>query len=140
MHVEHSAKGGISFAVDEATVANFPVRHGVREQRTRNSRRIFEVPPRSRSGPFPLDGIAVRVLWFQSLGPIPARGAANPPLRLSDFRRAPSRWYRGSLPRPLQHKLELNERRYYVQVWIGPKASAHQRSVLTRVVASISAR
>src|SRR5689334_6732427 len=45
MRVEHSAARGMSFAVSEATVANFPLRHGVRRHTTPNSLTIREVPP-----------------------------------------------------------------------------------------------
>jgi hypothetical protein len=140
MHVEHSAAGGISFAVSEATVANFPLRHGVRRHTTPTSLTIHEVPPRAARGGFPADGIAVRVLWVEGLGPIPRSGARRPPLRLSSFRRAAAKWYPGTQPRPLQQKLELNGRTYYVQAWIGPNTLAWQRSSLAQIVASISSR
>jgi hypothetical protein len=141
MYLEHSTGGGISFGVDEATVANFRVQPGVREHLTPNGRQIFEVPPQKHlGGRFPADGIAVRVLWFQSLGPISPKGATHPPLRLSSFNRAAWRWYPDTRPRPLQEKLALNRRTYYVQVWTGPGAAARQRSLLAQIVASISAR
>ena len=140
MHVEHSAAGGISFAVSEATVANFAVRHGVRRHTTPTSLTIHEVPPRAQRGGFPADGIAVRVLWLETLGRIPRSGAKRPPLRLSSFQRAAANWYPGTQPRPLQQKLELNGRTYYVQAWIGPNTSARQRSLLAQIVASISSR
>jgi hypothetical protein len=139
MYVEHSTGGGISFGVDEATIASFTVRHGVREHHTPNELSIFEVPPQSRSGRFPTHGVAVRVLWLQGLGPTPKAGAIPPPLRLSTFGRAPWRWYSGTRPRPLQQKLEVNRRVFYVQVWAGRSASARQRSLLSQIVASISA-
>jgi hypothetical protein len=140
MHVEHSAGWGISFAVSEATVANFPLRHGVQRHKTPTSLTIREVPPLALHGGFPAHGIAVRVLWLQTLGPIPHSGARHPPLRLSMFHRADGNWYLGTRPRPLQQKLELDGRTYYVQVWMGRSASARQRSLLTRIVASISSR
>jgi len=139
MYVEHSTGGGISFGVDETTVANFKVRSGVREHRSPNESSIFEVPPQSQSGRFPTRGIALRVLWLQSLGPIPPSGAIRPPLRLSRFGHASWRWYSGTRPRPLQQKLEANHRTFYVQVWTGHGASARQRSLLSQIVASISA-
>jgi hypothetical protein len=139
MYVEHSTGGGISFGVDEATVANFKVRSGVREHHAPNELSIFEVPPQSQSGRFPTRGIAVRVLWLQSLGPIPPSGAIRPPLRLSRFGHASWRWYSGTRPRPLQQKLVVNRRVFYVQVWTGHRASARQRSLLSQIVASISA-
>lgn len=138
MHVEHSAAGGMSFAVSEATVANFPLRHGVRRHRTPSSLSIREVPPSAVRGGFPGRGIAVRVLWLQTLGPIPRSGARRPPLRLSTFHRAGGNWYLGTRPRPLQQKLELDGRTYDVQVWTGRNASARQRSLLAQIVASIS--
>jgi hypothetical protein len=138
MHVEHAAANGMSFAVSEATVANFPLRHGVRRHQTPTSLTIREVPPRARRGGFPAHGIAVRVLWLQTLGPIPPSGARQPPLRLSTFHRAGGNWYLGTRPRPLQQKLELAGRTYYVQVWIGRNASARQRSLLAQIVSSIS--
>lgn len=140
MHVEHSAAGGISFAVSEATVANFPLRHGVQRHQTPTSLTIREVPPRALHGSFPAHGIAVRVLWLQTLGPIPSSGATHPPLRLNTFQRAGGNWYSGTRPRPLQQKLALKGRTYYVQVWLGPKASAGQHSRLEQIVASISSR
>src|SRR5436853_69340 len=66
--------------------------------------------------------------------------AKRPPLRLSSFQRAAANWYPGTQPRPLQQKLELNGRTYYVQAWIGPNTSARQRSLLAQIVASISSR
>jgi hypothetical protein len=140
MYVEHSTGGGISFGVDEATVASFKVRSGVREHRAPNELSIFEVPPQSQLGRFPTRGIAVRVLWLQSLGrPIPASGGIRPPLRLSRFGHASWRWYSGTRPRPLQQTLVVNRRVFYVQVWTGQRAPARQRSLLAQIVASISA-
>jgi hypothetical protein len=140
MRVEHSAAGGMSFAVSEATVANFPLQHGVRRHKTPNSLTIRSVPPRTLHGVFPAHGIAVRVLWLRTLGPIPPSGASRPPLRLSTFHRAGGNWYLGTRPRPLQQKLELDGRTYYVQVWTGRDASPQQRSLLSQIVASIASR
>jgi hypothetical protein len=139
MYIEHSSGGAISFGVDEATVASFRVRSGVREHHGRNETSIFAVPPQSRSGSFPTRGIAVRVLWLQDLGPIPTSGAIRPPLRLSMFGHASWRWYSGTRPRPVQQKLEVGRRTFYVQVWTGPSASERQRSLLSQIVASIRA-
>jgi hypothetical protein len=138
MRLEHSAASGISFAVSEATVASFPIRHGVRRHATPSSLTIRVVPPRSRLGRFPARGIAVRVLWLLSLGRIPGPAATQLPLRLSSFRRTHGDWYPGTRPRPLQHVFVANRRRYLVQVWIGPKASARSRTLLARIVASLS--
>ena len=140
MHVEHSAAAGISFAVSEATVANFSLRHGVRRHKKPTSLSISTLPPRAIHGGFPARGIAVRVLWLHTLGPIPPSGARHPPLQLNTFQRADGSWYSGTRPRPLQQKLALDGRTYYVQVWLGPNASAPQRSRLTRIVAAISSR
>jgi hypothetical protein len=41
-------------------------------------------------------------------------------------------------PRPLQHVVRSKGQMYFVQVWIGPRASKHQRALLARMIASIS--
>jgi hypothetical protein len=107
MHVEHSAAGGISFGVDEATFASFHSRHGVQRHQTPRMESIREVPPRGRLGHFPAHGIAVRVLWLFSLGGVPA-GTTRLPLRLPSFRDPGPDWYSGTHPRPLQHVLVAN--------------------------------
>ena len=141
IHFEHSAAGGISFAVNEATFASFGSRHGVQRRVKPNSETIRELPPRSAVGGFPANGIAVRVLWLQTLHRTPP-GTTHLPLRLSSFRVGGllRDWYPGTHPRPLQHVLLSKGQIYYVQVWIGPKASAHQRAMLAHMIASISVR
>lgn len=141
MHFEHAAASGISFGVNESTFANFRSLHGVQRRVTPNSETIRERPPRDRHGRFPAHGIAVRVLWLETLPGMPA-GETRLPLRLSSFRAggALRQWYPGTHPRPLQHILLAKRQRYFVQVWIGHKASAHQRALLARVIASISVR
>ena len=141
IHVDHAAAGGISFAVNEATFASFRSRHGVQRRVTPNSETIRELPPRSAVGSFPANGIAVRVLWLQTLHRTPP-GTTRLPLRLSTFRVGGSLrdWYPGTHPRPLQHVLLSKGQSYHVQVWIGPKASAHQHALLARMIASISVR
>lgn len=140
MHVEHSAASGISFGVNETTFANFRSRHGVQRRTTPTMETIREVPPRNRLGSFPAQGIAVRVV--ASYGP-PIRiapGVTRLPLRLSSFRAGGllRDWYPGTRPRPLQHVLLSKGQRYFIQVWIGPRTSARQRALLTRMIASIS--
>jgi hypothetical protein len=141
MHVEHAAASGISFGVNEATFASFRSRHGVQRRVTPNSETIRELPPRSGVGSFPAHGIAVRVLWLETLAGIPS-AESRLPLRLSSFKVGGllRQWYPGTHPRPLQHVLQSKGQRYFIQVWIGPKASAQQRALLARMIASISVR
>jgi hypothetical protein len=141
IHSEHSAAGGISFAVNETTFANFRLGHGVQRRTTPRSETIREVPPRTRLGKFPAAGVAVRVLWLQTLHRTPP-GATRLPLRLSSFRVGGllRDWYPGTQPRPLQHVLRSKGQSYFVQAWIGPKASAHQRALLAHMIASLSVR
>jgi hypothetical protein len=144
MHVEHSAGSGISYGVDEVTFASFHSRHGVLVHRMQNGETIRTVSARALSGSFPARGIAVRVLW--QAGPsFVQQPATQLPLRLSSFRPADSflfyDFYPGTRPRPLQHLLVSNwGQRYFVQVWIGPRASARQRALLGRIVSSIAVR
>ena len=140
MNVEHGAASGISFAIDEATFSSFRSRHGVLRRTTPGSETIRWVSPRNHSGQFPAHGVAVRVLWLGGLVGIPSVETSLP-LRLSSFRihgRPFRDWYPGTHPRPLQHLLLSNHQRYFVQVWIGPKASEHQRALVAAMVASIS--
>jgi hypothetical protein len=143
MYVEHASAGGISYAVDEVTVGSFMSRPGVQHrERSPQGETIRPVPPRARLGEFPADGIAVRVLWLLTLGR-PEQGATQLPLQLSSFSTGGlfRNWYPGTHPRPLQHVLVSKwQQRYFVQVWIGSKASALQRALVGRIVASIAVR
>jgi hypothetical protein len=139
MYVEHASAGGISYGIDEVTLANFRSRPGVVRHRFRHGETTRAVPPRAKDG-FPARGIAVRVLRLNTSDPIPP-GATPLPLRLSSFQAGGpfSDWYPGTHPRPLQHLLQSKwQQSYFVQVWIGSKTSARQRALLARMVASIS--
>jgi hypothetical protein len=142
MHVEHSAGSGISYAVDEVTFASFRSRHGVLVHRTQDGETIRTVAAGALSGRFPPRGIAVRVFWQAGLGFVQQQ-PTHLPLRLSSFRPTGSfrfyDFYAGTHPHPLQHLLVSRWRqRYFVQVWIGPKASARQRALAGRIVSSIA--
>jgi hypothetical protein len=144
MRVEHASGSGVSYAVDEVTLASFRSSPGVLVRSFQDGESIRTVPARALSGPFPARGIAVRVLWQAGPGFVEQQ-ATQLPLRLSSFRPADSfrfyDFYPGTHPRPLQHLLVSKWRqRYFVQVWIGPKASARQRALLGRIVSSITVR
>jgi hypothetical protein len=144
MHVEHSAGSGISYGVDEVTFASFRSNHGVVVRSFMDGESIRTVPARALHGGFPAGGIAVRVLWQAGPGFV-QDPATRLPLRLSSFRPTGSfrfyDFYAGTHPRPLQHLLVSKwHQRYFVQVWIGPKASARQRALLGRIVSSIAVR
>lgn len=145
MHVEHSSGNGISYGVDEVTFASFRPRHGVLVRNIPDGESIRTVPARALSGTFPARGIAVRVLWQAGPGLV-QQHVTHLPLRLSSFRPASSfrfyDFYAGTRPQPLQHLLQAKNwgQRYFVQVWIGPKASARQRALLGRIVSSIAVR
>jgi|SRR5579862_7613761 len=139
MHVEHASGSGISYAVHEVTFSSFRSRPGVVVREIPDGETIGPVPPLARLGGFPARGIAARVMWFAGPGPIEG-GATRLPLRLSSFRTGGRMgdMYSGTHPRPLQHLVLSKDARYIVQVWIGPKVSAHQRALLKRMVASIA--
>jgi len=144
MHVEHSAGAGVSYGVDEVTFASFRSRHGVLVHSFSDGESIRTVPARALSGGFPANGIAVRVLWQAGPGFVQQQ-ATKLPLRLSRFRPTGSfqfyGFYPGTHPRPVQHLLVSRwHRMYFVQVWIGAKASARQRALLGRMVSSIAVR
>lgn len=144
MSVEHASASGISYAIDEVTFSSFKSRPGVLQRNTSGGETIRPMPPRAQGGSFPTDGIAVRVLSEQSLGH-PTQPATQLPLQLSSFRtggRMFSGWYPGTYPRPLQHLLVWKSQWAFVrvQVWIGPKASAGERALVERIVASIAVR
>jgi hypothetical protein len=141
IYIEHASAGGISYGIDEVTLANFHSRPGVEQHRVPNGQTTSAVPPRAGAG-FPAHGIAVRVLRFNVSDPQPP-AAARLPLRLSRFEAGGpfGAWYPGTRPRPLQHLLMSKPHQtYFVQVWIGPKTSARQRALAARMVASISVR
>jgi hypothetical protein len=100
---------------------------------------IREVPPRTKSGLFPANAVAVRVLFEQTLHGIQT-GTTRLPLRLSQFDTVPPDWYAGTEPRPLQHSLLAKGQSYIVQVWIGHGASAQQRALVDRMLASLAVR
>ena len=139
MHVEHASANGMSYAVDEVTFSSFRSRHGVLRREFPSGETTRTVPPRARVGGFPARGIAVRILWLVAGLYVPAGRTTQLPLKLSSFRTGGSEggMYPGTRPRPLQHLLYSRQGRYFVQVWIGPKASARQRSLLGRMIASI---
>jgi hypothetical protein len=139
MHVEHASASGVSYAVNEVTFSSFRSQPGVVVREFSDGESIRPVPPRARLGEFPARGIAARIIWFAGPGPIEG-GATRLPLQLKSFRTGGlmGRMYPGTHPRPLQHLLLAKSARYLVQVWIGPKASARQRALLTRMVASIA--
>lgn len=141
MYVEHASAGGISYGVDEVTFASFRSRHGVQRRTGPQGETIRPMPPHARRGIFLAGGIAVRVLWLFSLGGFPPQTATPLPLQLSSFRAGGAfrDWYSGTFPRPRQHFLVSQwGKRYFVQVWTGPNASARQRALVARMVASIS--
>lgn len=139
IYIEHASAGGISYGIDEVTLANFRSRPGVERHRLPHGETTRAVPPRVKDA-FPARGIAVRVLRLNPSDPVPP-GATRLPLLLSSFQAGGpfSDWYPGTHPRPLQHLLLSKwHQSFFVQVWIGPKTSIRQRALLARMVASIS--
>jgi hypothetical protein len=136
IHVEQDEFFGKSWAVDETTFSSFRSRRGVHIAAS-----VRELPPRIGHRRFPADGIALRVdvpWWCCGFAAKDTRF----PLRLSSFRSAdrPRDWYSDTHPRPLYHVVFSKGHRYVVTAWIGQKASARQRAVLARMIASVSFR
>jgi hypothetical protein len=141
MHVEHAGASGISYYIDEVTFSTFHSLPGVLRSVGSQGETIRPMPPRISPETFPAHGIALRVLRLETLR-VFQQPATLLPLHLSSFRaggRPFGDWYPGTHPRPLQHFLvSKSGQRFFVQVWIGPKASARQRARLARIVASLA--
>ena len=139
LHVERSGADGFGYGAHETTFSSFAASHGVRARISPRMQSIRLMPPRARSGRFPAEGIALRVLYQWSH--VPVRPGFRPagtrlPLSLSQFHDAPRSWYGD--PRPLWHSLTANGQSYQILVWIGKRASTKQRLLVESMLASLS--
>ena len=142
MHVEHAAAASPGrYSVDETTFASFRSKRGVRKTVSPGGLSIVQLPPRGKSGRFPSDGIALRVVLQQSHAPFLSHPAATRlPLDLSSFTEVPRTYWPSTGPRAVQHSLYAKGQSYLVQVWIGREASSQQRALVDRMLATLSVR
>jgi hypothetical protein len=129
-HLEHSSTQGGHVDFDEVTVGSFPMRSAI--HKSKYSTQVLL--PRTSSGSFPSDGVALRVLREYG-GPFELLPSTESrfPLRLSSFHRSTS------YSRPaLERRVVADGADYWLEAWIGPKAPARERAILAHIVRSIT--
>jgi hypothetical protein len=152
-HVEISEQE-LRLSIIEVTIASFRPQPGILVRTYRGGGNVRAVPPLSKAGRFPPDGVALRVVSNQAALTDPDPKAHVPGrLRLASFR--PSRARPSSLafnattgetehaglyhgaPRSLARAICAAGNAYTVVVWIGPDATAQARHALASMVASL---
>ncbi len=136
LHLEHSQSPSfIRIFVDEVTVANFSMPSPIHASESESGSSMRVGPPRTRHGVFPSDGIAVRIYRLEGgPGPDLESPESHFPLQLSSLHRSTDY---GNNPPALERSVVADGGNYSIQAWIGANASAGERAILRRVVASL---
>jgi hypothetical protein len=157
MHLEHSS---VPTFVSEVTIASFRAGRGILQWSDRSADGtgnggIRILPPTDPTGRFPSNGVAFRLIRDEDAPPVPV-SLARPsqlPLRLTSFQRSQlSPGFRfnaatgetttgsgyAAMPRSVERSVTANGSRYIAVAWIGAWATSNMRTLLMKLIASVS--